>query len=115
MSDYNTKPGFVERRIMATLDQTINEQFQHIGDEGLFPNHTDRDIWASGFRAGVEWMFRQHQLLEHNDLIAMIRERRIEYEVQRQRAMAANDSERAAWFYTKFRELDELLQDANIS
>jgi len=70
MSDYNTKPGFVERRIMTMLPQIIDEQFQHVPDEGLFPNHTDRDIWASGFRAGVEWMFRQHQLLTQDDDIS---------------------------------------------
>jgi hypothetical protein len=107
MSNYNTKPGFVERRILATLDQTIQEQYSN--------RDIDRDTWQEGFRAGIEWMFRQHQLLEHNDLIAMIRERRVEYEVLRQQAMAANEPDRAAWFYTKFRELDELLRDANIS
>jgi len=115
MPNYNTKPGFVERRILATLDQTINEQFQHVRDEGLFNDHADQIVWADGFRSGIEWMFRQHQLLEHNDLIALIHERRDEYGELQHKAHERGETDRAAWYYTKFRELDELLRDANIS
>ena len=29
------------------------EQYdQSVGDDGLFPNHTDKDIWIAGFKAG---------------------------------------------------------------
>ena len=27
-------------------------QFEYVGDEGLFPNHTDKDIWIAGFVQG---------------------------------------------------------------
>lgn len=27
-------------------------EFLNIGDEGLFPNHSDKDIWMNGFNAG---------------------------------------------------------------
>ena len=47
-----TKPGFVEKRINQMLEYLSNESFKNVGDEGLFPNHTDKDIWISGFKAG---------------------------------------------------------------
>jgi hypothetical protein len=47
-----TKPGFVEKRINQMLEHLANEAFKNIGDEGLFPNHTDKDIWTAGFKAG---------------------------------------------------------------
>lgn len=28
-----------------------------VADEGLFPNHTDKDIWINGFKSGIEWLF----------------------------------------------------------
>jgi len=34
------------------LDHIANEAFKSVGDEGLFPNHTDKDIWINGFKAG---------------------------------------------------------------
>ena len=30
-----------------------------VADEGLFPNHSDKDIWVSGFKSGLEWMIKQ--------------------------------------------------------
>lgn len=36
------------------LEKTALEAFKNVGDEGLFPNYTDRDIWLSGFKAGFE-------------------------------------------------------------
>ena len=47
-----TKPGFVEKRMSQMLEHLANEEFKNIGDEGLFPNHTDKDIWTAGFKAG---------------------------------------------------------------
>lgn len=49
---YITKPGFVEKRINQMLEHLASEEFKNVGDEGLFPNHTDKDIWISGFKAG---------------------------------------------------------------
>ena len=30
-----------------------------VADEGLFPNHSDKDIWVSGFKSGLEWLLKQ--------------------------------------------------------
>jgi hypothetical protein len=49
---YFTKPGFVEKRTNQMLEHLANEAFKSIGDDGLFPNHTDKDIWTAGFKAG---------------------------------------------------------------
>ena len=35
-----------------TLEQIAFEELKSVGDEGLFPNHSDSDIWISGFKAG---------------------------------------------------------------
>ena len=50
--DFQTKPGFVEKRMSQMLEHLANEEFKNVGDEGLFPNHTDKDIWTAGFKAG---------------------------------------------------------------
>ena len=34
------------------LEHLASEEFKNVGDEGLFPNHTDKDIWIAGFKAG---------------------------------------------------------------
>ena len=32
---------------------TAEESFEkNVGDDKLFPNHTDKDIWTAGFKAG---------------------------------------------------------------
>ena len=49
---FQTKPGFVEKRMSQMLEHLANEEFKNVGDEGLFPNHTDKDIWIAGFKAG---------------------------------------------------------------
>jgi len=43
----------------ASIEKIACEEFNNIGDEGLFPNHTDKDIWTSGFTDGVEWSLRK--------------------------------------------------------
>ena len=50
--NFQTKPGFVEKRMSQMLEHLANEEFKNVGDEGLFPNHTDKDIWIAGFKAG---------------------------------------------------------------
>ena len=50
--NFQTKPGFVEKRINQMLEHLASEEFKNVGDEGLFPNHTDKDIWIAGFKAG---------------------------------------------------------------
>ena len=55
-----TKPGFVEKR-MALWRAVMENQFHEcVGDEGLFPNHTDKDIWMAGFEAG--YLYYQKEL-----------------------------------------------------
>ena len=39
-----------------TIEKIASVEFErNLTDEGLFPNHTDKDIWVKGFKAGVEW------------------------------------------------------------
>lgn len=33
------------------VDAIASAQFEYVGDEGLFPNHTNKDIWIAGFVA----------------------------------------------------------------
>lgn len=54
-----TKPGFAERRLTQwklIMEQEFNS---NVGDEGLFPNHTDKDIWMAGFEAGYQYISKQ--------------------------------------------------------
>jgi hypothetical protein len=39
----------------AGIEFIAHEEFKNVGDEGLFPNHTDKDIWVNGFLEGVKW------------------------------------------------------------
>lgn len=50
--NFQTKHGFVEKRMNQMLEHLASEEFKNVGDEGLFPNHTDKDIWIAGFKAG---------------------------------------------------------------
>jgi len=47
-----TKPSFAEKRINQILEYLSNESFKNVVDDGLFPNHTDKDIWTDGFKSG---------------------------------------------------------------
>lgn len=47
------------RHAKVVRDRTFVEalglmEFAEEGDDGLFPNHTDKDIWLKGFSAGYE-------------------------------------------------------------
>jgi len=41
------------------VEKIANEQYENVGDEKLFPNHTDKDIWVNGFVAAVEYIKSQ--------------------------------------------------------
>lgn len=41
--------------MISDIEKTAFAEFEKVGDEGLFPNHTDKDIWISGFKSGSEW------------------------------------------------------------
>ena len=30
------------------IEEIAFEEFKNVGDDGLFPNHTDKDIWIAG-------------------------------------------------------------------
>lgn len=34
------------------IEKIAFDEFEKVGDDGLFPNHTDKDIWIAGFKAG---------------------------------------------------------------
>lgn len=38
------------------MDKTalIEKYWDMVGDDKLFPNHTDKDVWINGFLAGLE-------------------------------------------------------------
>jgi hypothetical protein len=40
---------------LMSIEEIANEEFKNVGDEGLFPNHTDKDIWMSGFKACADF------------------------------------------------------------
>jgi len=40
---------------MESIEQIAINEFEKLGDDGLFPNHTDKDIWVSGFKSGFEF------------------------------------------------------------
>lgn len=40
---------------IKTLEEIAFEEFKKVADDGLFPNHTDQDIWIAGFKAGIEY------------------------------------------------------------
>jgi hypothetical protein len=54
LNDYINQPTKSEREI-ATI---AYKEFENVGDEGLFPNHTDKDIWVSGFIDGFKTKLR---------------------------------------------------------
>ena len=38
------------------IEKLAFEEFEKVGDDGLFPNHTDKDIWIAGFKAGYSYL-----------------------------------------------------------
>ena len=41
------------------IEKLAFEEFENVGDEGLFPNHTDKDIWIAGFKAGYSYLLNK--------------------------------------------------------
>ena len=39
------------------VEEVAFKEFNNVGDKGLFPNHTDKDIWVNGFKAGFKYCF----------------------------------------------------------
>lgn len=40
---------------LSEVEKLANKEFENVGDEKLFPNHSDKDIWVSGFKSGYEY------------------------------------------------------------
>lgn len=55
----NVQQYVVSGSLPSEAEKIANEEFKNVGDEGLFPNHSDKDIWVSGFRDAILWVFRQ--------------------------------------------------------
>jgi hypothetical protein len=45
------------------IDNAVVLRYENVGDEKLFPNHTDKDIWMNGFYEGAKWY---RELLKNN-------------------------------------------------
>jgi hypothetical protein len=41
------------------IDNAVVKEYENVGDEKLFPNHTDKDIWMNGFYEGAKWYREQ--------------------------------------------------------
>jgi hypothetical protein len=55
----NVQQYVVSGSLLSEAEKIANGEFVNVGDEGLFPNHTDKDIWISGFVDAIKWVFRQ--------------------------------------------------------
>jgi hypothetical protein len=41
------------------IENAVLKEYENVGDEKLFPSHTDKDIWMKGFYEGVKWYKEQ--------------------------------------------------------
>jgi hypothetical protein len=41
------------------IDNAVVKQYENVGDDKLFPNHSDKDIWMNGFYEGAKWYREQ--------------------------------------------------------
>jgi len=44
------------------IDNAVVKEYENVGDEKLFPNHSDKDIWMNGFYEGAKWYREQLKL-----------------------------------------------------
>jgi hypothetical protein len=55
---HNSK--FLQKEISdEEIDNAVVLQYENVGDEKLFPNHSDKDIWMNGFYEGAKWYREQ--------------------------------------------------------
>ena len=54
---------------MMTLEEIALEEFKKVGDDGLFPNHTDQDIWVAGFIAAMEYTEKNNKKNENSSSV----------------------------------------------
>jgi hypothetical protein len=55
------KPNYLEKKEITnkTIFENSITEFENVGDEKLFPNYTDKDIWVYGFNIGAQWYREQ--------------------------------------------------------
>jgi len=53
-----TKNIVINGNLPSEAEKIANEEFKNVGDDGLFPNHTDKDIWVAGFREAIIWVLK---------------------------------------------------------
>ena len=56
--DLDAKDGLYEISDEEIYNAVVKE-YENVGDEKLFPNHTDKDIWMNGFYEGAKWYREQ--------------------------------------------------------
>jgi hypothetical protein len=49
------KPSLSQAELDKVIEKLAIDEFENVGDDGLFPNHTDKDIWIAGFIAGIKY------------------------------------------------------------
>ena len=49
------KPSLSQAELDKVVEELALKEFENVGDDGLFPNHTDKDIWVAGFMAGIKY------------------------------------------------------------
>ena len=54
--DFSAYLRTIEQIQEEMVEVVARREFEKVGDEGLFPNHTDMDIWVSGFVAAVNYI-----------------------------------------------------------
>jgi hypothetical protein len=50
---------------MENIEEQANKDFKNVGDEGLFPNHSDKDIWLNGYLSRAESKYNEIEKLKH--------------------------------------------------
>ena len=49
------------------IERLANLEFQDVADEGLFPNHSDKDIWINGFVSAYVYFKNQNDAKTESD------------------------------------------------
>jgi len=60
LMELDAKDGLYQMEISdEEIDNAVVIEYENVGDEKLFPNHTDKDIWMNGFYDGARWYREQ--------------------------------------------------------
>jgi len=56
--DYSDYAKSLLNNYQAEYAKIAEAEFENVPDEGLFPNHSDKDIWMNGFESAIDYMFK---------------------------------------------------------